>query len=263
MPERTEYAPGTPSWVDLSTTDIDAAKTFYSSIFGWDLADSPTPGGGSYTMATRNGKAAAGMMAQMPEQAEQGIPSAWNAYVTVENADQALAAAESAGGSALGPVMEVMEAGRMGVMSDPTGGVCCVWEPNQHIGAQLVNEHGTLTWTDLMTGDPAGAAEFYGSVFGWEAQAMDSPMGPGQMFSLGGAPIASANPAPEGVPPHWAVYFSVDDCDACVESITANGGSLMMDPMDTGPGRMGFAVDPTGAHFNIIEPNPDFDPTAA
>ena len=263
MPERTEYAPGTPSWIDLSTSDLDTAKSFYASVFGWEVDDQPTDQGGTYAMASRNGKAVAGLMPQMPELAEQGAPSAWNTYVTVADADAAVSAAEGAGGTIHSPVMEVMEAGRMAVLGDPTGGVCCVWEPKDHIGAELVNEHGTLTWTDLATTDQGAASAFYSQVFGWDSQEVAGDMGTGTMYMLDGAPIASANDTHGGAPPHWAVYFAVDDCDACLEAVTANGGSLMGPAMDTPPGRMGFAQDPTGAHFNVIQLDPDFDPMAA
>lgn len=265
MPERQEYAPGTPSWVDLGTTDIEAAKEFYAGIFGWELEDSPTPHGGSYTMASRGGRSVAGLMAMPEEQRQMGAPPAWNTYVTVSDAEQALAAAEAAGGTVLVPVMDVMDAGRMGVIADPLGGACCVWQPQEHIGSQLVNEHGALTWTEFLTDDPAAAASFYSGLFGWKTVEFAGPDGgaPGQMFLLEGTPVASASPAPAGVPTHWSVYFAVDDCDACAEAISAGGGQVTVGPMDIPPGRMAAAVDPTGAHFNVIELDPDFDPMAA
>ena len=263
MPERTEHAPGTPSWVELTTTDIDAAKDFYAATLGWDYQDMPVPDSPPYTMASRKGKSVAGLFPQPAQMAEQGMPSMWNTYVTVADVEQTVASAEAAGGAVHQPVMEVMEAGRMAVVGDPTGAACCLWEPNQHIGAELVNEHGALTWTDLMTGDRQAASDFYTGLFGWEPVEVEGPQGAGMMFNLAGAPIASASAAPEGVPPHWAVYFSVDDCDACAQAITDNGGTIMAGPMDIPPGRMVAATDPTGAAFNAIELNPDFDPTAA
>lgn len=262
MPERSEYAVGTPSWVDLSSTDVDASKQFYASTFGWDYMDNPVPEGGTYTMALTGGRAAAGMMAQQPQQAEMGIPPMWNTYVTVADAEQTLAAAQAAGGQIHAPVMDVMDAGRMAVITDPTGAVFFIWEPKEHIGAQVVNEHGALTWTALQTGDQAAAAEFYGQLFGWDAQQMGSPTEPSTMFMLDGAPIASAHDVQEDTPPHWSVYFAVDNCDDCAEAITSNGGQVMMGPLDMPPGRMSAAMDPTGAPFNVIQLNPDFDPTA-
>ena len=51
MPKRTSYAQGTPSWVDLQTTDQEAAKAFYSGLFGWTYDDQPMPQGPVYSMA--------------------------------------------------------------------------------------------------------------------------------------------------------------------------------------------------------------------
>ena len=48
MGERTSHAPGTFSWADLSTTDTDGAKAFYTGLFGWDTEDNPMPEGGVY-----------------------------------------------------------------------------------------------------------------------------------------------------------------------------------------------------------------------
>ena len=50
MAERTEYAPGIFSWADLSTTDPEAAKSFYAALFGWQSEDLPVPGGSVYSM---------------------------------------------------------------------------------------------------------------------------------------------------------------------------------------------------------------------
>jgi predicted enzyme related to lactoylglutathione lyase len=259
MPEVTEYAPGTPSWVDLASTDVDAAKPFYERLFGWTYDDSPTPDGGTYTMAMSKGKPVCGIMAQPPNMA--GMPSMWSTFVSVEDVDASIAAAEAAGGSVNVPAMDVMDAGRMAVLQDPTGAVICLWQPQAHIGAHLVNEHGALTWTDLMTNDKAAAAEFYGALFGWDAT-VSPPMpngGTATMFGLNGGMVASAGdlPAPE-VPPHWHVFFAVDDADAAAATITEAGGQVVSGPFDTPPGRMVVAADPTGGSFSVIQLNPDF-----
>ena len=56
MGERTSYTPGTFSWAELVTSDADAAKSFYSQLFGWEYEDNPTgPDGPVYSMAQRDG----------------------------------------------------------------------------------------------------------------------------------------------------------------------------------------------------------------
>ena len=58
MPKKTEYQQGTPSWVDLQTTDQAAGKDFYASLLGWSYDDRPMPQGGTYSMALVNGETA-------------------------------------------------------------------------------------------------------------------------------------------------------------------------------------------------------------
>ena len=91
MSERTSYAPGTPSWVDLGSPDLDAAVEFYGALFGWEVAESQSPEQtGGYRIAILSGKTVAGMMPLMQE----GQPPAWTTYVSVEDADATAAAVE-------------------------------------------------------------------------------------------------------------------------------------------------------------------------
>jgi len=153
--------------------------------------------------------------------------------------------------------MDVMEAGRMAVIVDPTGGVVCLWQAKEHIGAEVVNEHGALMWTELMTPDVAAAADFYGQVLGWTTESVD--MGDGSTYTLfvnGGEQIAGAMAPPmEDIPTRWEIYFAVDDCDGCVEQAQGLGASVLNPPMDSPPGRMAALADPSGVPFSIIQPS--------
>ena len=145
MPERTKYAPGTPSWVDIQTSDPTGAKAFYSALFGWEYDDQPVGHDAEgndafYSMATKNGKHVAAI-APLPM---PGVPPHWNTYVTVADVDATAAQVPGAGGSVMMPPFDVMDAGRMAVIADPTGALICLWQATNHIGASLVNEHGTL-----------------------------------------------------------------------------------------------------------------------
>ncbi len=255
MPERTGYSHGTPSWLDLSSSDPGASRDFYGGLFGWDFEENPTDAGGTYVMASKGGKSVAGMMQQAPEQAEMGIPPMWNSYVTVDDVEDTTSRAAEAGGSVMMPAMDVMDAGRMAVIVDPTGGVLCLWQAKEHIGSEVVNEHGALTWTELITPDVDAAAAFYGATLGWGTEAMDmGEAGTYTLFLNGGEQIAGAMPPPmEGIPTHWGVYFAVDDCDACVAAAQGLGATVLNPPTDTPPGRMATLADPSGATFSVIQ----------
>lgn len=248
MPERTSYDPGTPSWIELATPDLAASKAFYAGLFGWDFDDQPIGDGGTYTMCEQAGKPVAGMM-----QAQEGIPPAWSSFVTVADVDATVAKAAGAGGQVIQDPFDVLDAGRMSVIGDPTGAVLCLWQPKGHIGAHLVNEHGALTWNELLTPDVDRAADFYTQVLNWTTErfeAMDYTV----FNNAAGRGIAGAmKPPAEGIPPHWGIYFSVDDCDAAVDTATQAGASVRMPPTDMeGVGRMAALQDPQGVGFSVL-----------
>ncbi|MFQ5555946.1 MAG: VOC family protein [Acidimicrobiales bacterium] len=254
MPVRDSYLEGTPSWVDLATTEPEGAKRFYSAMFGWDFTDEEAGGEAVYTMATKDGHAAAGMMQQAQEQVDMGLPPMWNTYITVDDVQATVGRVESAGGRVMAPVMDVMDAGKMAVVVDPSGAVVCLWEADQHVGAEIVNEPGAFVWSELQTADRDGAAGFFSKLIGWDTGRTDlGPMGDMTLFKVGGQDVASAMDLPgEGVPPHWQVYFGVEDCDSACATATAHGGRVLAAPMDIPPGRMAVLADPAGAVFSII-----------
>src|SRR2546423_7497517 len=169
MGTRTEHAPGTFSWVDLTTSDAAAARRFYADLFGWELDDNEIPGGGIYTMCKVDGEYV-GAISPSTDQA----PPRWNSYVTVASADESAAKAKEAGANLIEEPFDVMQAGRMALLQDPTGAALCVWEPREAIGAGRVNEPGCLTWNELHTPDIDAAASFYRELFGWTTDAMDT-----------------------------------------------------------------------------------------
>ena len=255
MPERTAHPPGTPSWVDVQTSDPIAAKAFYGALFGWEYDDQPVGHDADgndavYSMATKNGKHVAAI-APLPM---PGIPPHWNTYVTVADADATAAQVPDAGGSVMMAPFDVMDAGRMAVIADPTGAMLCLWQPTNHPGAALVNEPGALSWNELMTADLAAATAFYAKIFGWEAVPLDMGGMAYTELKLSGRTIAGAmKPPMEGMPATWGVYFAVDDTDKAVEIVTSNGGTVVQPPVDLPPGRMAVIADPAGAMFNVIK----------
>lgn len=115
MAEFTKHDPGTFSWADLSTSDLDAAIALYTDLFGWDVAKEDMPDGSVYAMFRLNGKD----VAAASRLREEDVPPHWNVYVTVDDAEQTAKHAEAAGGSIVAPVFDVMEYGRMTVIADP------------------------------------------------------------------------------------------------------------------------------------------------
>ena len=255
MPVRTSYAQGTPNWVDLQTTDQAAAKAFYGSLFGWSYDDQPMPPNGVYSMAKLGEGYVAAIAPQSPELAAAGAPPVWNTYLAVDSADDAVSKVEAAGGQVAMAPFDVMDAGRMAFVMDPSGAAVAFWQAGQHIGASLVNEPGTVMWNELITTDPSAVA-FYEQVLGLTTSVMDMGTGEYTIFEAAGQQVGGSTPPQmPGTPNHWHVYFAVADADAFVTKVTELGGSILVEPFDTPVGRMAVLRDPQGATFSIIQPS--------
>jgi predicted enzyme related to lactoylglutathione lyase len=251
MPDRSEYKPGTPCWIDIGT-DVDAAKTFYGGLFGWTAQDAgPVEETGGYGFFLKDGKMVAGYGPQ-----QQPVVF-WTTYVAVSDIDETTQRAEKAGGNVILPPMEVMAAGKMAVYQDPTGAFISAWQPGEHKGAQLVNEPGSWSWNELNTRDLERSKSFYSEVFGWDPVTQGEGANSYTEWKLDGESVAGMMEmppmVPADVPPHWLVYFAVDDADAAVAKIQELGGSVFVPPMDVQPGRLSVVADPQGAAFAVIK----------
>jgi uncharacterized protein len=241
---RDAYLPGVPCWIDLRQPDPEAARAFYGGLFGWSFSDEP------YSIASLDGRAVAAIA--------PGAGPAWNMYVAVEGIEAAAAKIEAAGGRTCGPIEDV-EVGRLAAFEDSLGASFLVWEARQFPGAQLVNEPGAWVFNGLETGDRAGAAKFYGDVFGWELR--DFEFGPyfrldGYGDSIGAGDwggfqdvVAAFGQGDDRA--HWTTTFGVADCDAAVARATELGATVLREPVDVPFVRLADIRDPQGAVITL------------
>ena len=165
MPDRDGYIAGVPCWIDTTQPDPDAAAEFYGALFGWETEDTmPADAPGKYYMARIRGRDAAAISSQMGEDAQ---PAVWNTYIQVDSADDTAEKVKAAGGSVMMEPFDIFDSGRMAFVADPQGAAFGLWQPNQHLGTRVDNEHGAINFNDLHTDDIEGAKAFYGEVFGW------------------------------------------------------------------------------------------------
>jgi predicted enzyme related to lactoylglutathione lyase len=256
MPEMKSHQPGSFCWADLATNDTDGAKTFYSSLFGWDAVDTPTDVGVPYTMLLKGGKPVCALYAMAPSQT--GLPPHWQSYVSVEDVDTAAAAFPTHGGSVLMPPMDIMESGRMSMVQDPTGAVLGLWQAKQHLGAELWNQPGAICWNELLTRDMGQAERFFADQFGWTIKTSQSVMeGKYCIFVNAGQEVGGMmqiEPEWGPMPSNWTIYFGVDDCDGTIAEAERRGGKLLFPPMEIeNVGRFAYLQDSFGAVFAVIQ----------
>jgi predicted enzyme related to lactoylglutathione lyase len=252
MGKRATHAPGTFSWVDLATTDAAAAKAFYTGLFGWQTEDEDAGGGAVYTICRLEGDAVSGLYEMTDDMRVTGMPPAWTSYVTVEDADAAVARAKELGGSAIDEAFDVLDAGRMAVLRDPQGAVFAVWQPRTRIGAERVNDVGCLCMNELVTTDVDGARAFYEGLFDWAVEAADAGGAPTAFVLNGGRINGAVFTLEDDAPAHWRACFTVESNEAALDRVRALGGTVLLEPLDIGHGTLAMARDPQGAFFTLF-----------
>jgi predicted enzyme related to lactoylglutathione lyase len=252
VPVRSSAPLGAPTWIDLTTSDVDRAQQFYSAVFGWTY-ESPGPEYGGYINAFKDGKYVGGLMRNDPQ---WNSPDTWATYFHTADMKATMAKAIAAGAVSCVDAMEVKDKGWMGVLTDPTGAVFGLWQPSGHRGFEVVNENGAPVYHGLMTRDYGKALDFYREVFGWHTDTVsDTDEFRYSTASFDGDPLLGVMDGtrhlPEGVPSHWDFFLGADDVDKTVQLIVENGGSVIRAAEDTPYGRLAAVADPTGAGFNL------------
>ncbi len=255
-----ESIEGTFGWIDLATSDAEGAKGFYSAVFGWTFEDMPTDAGPDYTMFQFDGHGTCGMYQQPPEMSEQGIPPCWNSYIAVNDADAMTAKAESLGARVLQQPFDVMDVGRMSVISDLDGAIVSLWQDRKQCeegGEIIVNVPNTWCWNELYCNNPEKEIAFYEDLFGWTHDTSKNPMGLDYVtYKKDGRELAGMLQIQSDwgeMPPVWGVYFTVADVQETMAKVKAAGGKVLMEPMAIpGVGEFTSITDPQGAFFNII-----------
>jgi uncharacterized protein len=262
MAESTGFKPGEFCWTDLQTTDAKAAIGFYTSLFGWKTEDLEMPGGGgTYTMARIGGKDAAGLSGMPPDMQAQHIPSHWNVYFSVANADAAAKKASSLGGKVVAPAFDVGDSGRMAILEDPSGAMFSVWQPKKNIGAGVKDQPGAPNWAELATRNVDACGSFYTKLFDWKPQTMNMGNMNYTVFNVGdqgtGGMMEMMKGVPDSVPSYWQVYFLVANCDQSSARAKSLGAKEMVPPTDIpDTGRFAMFTDPQGASFSILQASP-------
>jgi predicted enzyme related to lactoylglutathione lyase len=241
-----------PAWVDLATSDAEAARTFYGKLFGWDIEVNPDPQYGGYGIARVDGGDAAGIgPVQSPQQ-----PTTWSLYVGTDDVDALSDAVTAAGGTVVAPPFDVGDQGRMAAFQDPTGALFSAWQGTRMSGFGTAGSN-TFAWAELTSSNIDTALPFYERLLGWRTRRSPMPGGPDYVeFQLGDESVAGAwAMSPEqmgGAPSQWMVYFSVDDIDAAFRTAIASGGREVNAPQPYPGGKYAIVTDPQGSTFGLL-----------
>jgi predicted enzyme related to lactoylglutathione lyase len=240
---------GTPTWIDLGIPDLDRAMDFYRALFGWEYEVGPAEAG-HYTICLLDGRGVAALALNQ----DPGVDAFWwNVYFAADNCDQTSERVLAAGGELIMPPMDVMEQGRMAMARDPVGAQFGLWQGRNRIGAETVNEPGSLVRNDLITASPGPARDFYAKVFDFSLEG--NPDLPDFDFTFlrrpDGHEIGGIMGVPDAPTSSWATTFEVADTDWTLEQTVAHGGQA-------GPaedfiyGRLATITDPFGTEFSVI-----------
>ncbi len=253
MPRRDSAPLGAPCWIDLFTSDAEAARSFYGDLFGWTSVVGGEEYGG-YISFERDGTMVAGAMTN---DGSSGAPDAWTVYLATADAQATVDAAAAHGGQLVMGPMEVPEMGHMAVLTEPGGAAFGIWQPTGHQGFGVLAEPGSPGWFELHTRSYKESVAFHEEVFGWDTH-VASDTEDFRYTTMGEEEAALAGimddtvMGPDGPPAYWATYFQVADTDAALARIVELGGAKVMGPDDTPYGRLAVAADPTGARFHLV-----------
>ncbi|WP_043668946.1 VOC family protein [Streptomyces xylophagus] len=239
---------GGPCWAELGTSDLEAAKRFYADVFGWRPETDPRQEAGGYTVA-HIGDAAVAALTPLFQESQ---PVAWNVSFAVADADATAAKIRAAGGTLLMEPIDVFDIGRFTVALDPGGAAFQTWQARTFPGAGLFNAPGALGWVELLTRAPERAETFYTTVFGWTVR----PSAHYPQWGIDGADFGGMMTMDEKFPPevspHWLPYFAVADVDTTAATVTAAGGTVLMEPTSMADvRRIAVLRDPQGAVFGV------------
>ncbi len=251
-----KYPHGTFCWVELRSPYEEQTKNYYAYLLDWEVNDTPQGIQPNYTLYQKYGQAVAGFN-PMDEQATNIYDQPqWVSYIVVDNIRQLAERVSEYGGMILVGPTKAFDSGTMMVIQDPTGASVVLWQPENFIGAGLINTPGTFTWNELITPYPEKALEFYSKLLGWTHHPQEGQDDYYLIQNNGrnNAGVLQMNEAWGNTPSRWYVYFSVDSHSKRLARSISLGGIEIDKPTDGGETNdYSLIVDPSGVDFHIIQ----------
>jgi uncharacterized protein len=238
--------PGTPVWVEMTTTDINRSKAFYKHLFGWS-SRAHGSGQDGRVIFELDGKSVAGAH---PGQREE---SSWLTYFRPVDPEKLAVRVETGGGKVLTSASNALGGVSAIISCDNLGAIFGVSQPGEGLGFERSYEPNTFIWAELNARNCDTAIPFYRAVFGWDT--FEPPGGRYTDFLVDGAMIGATQEPPAGMPgdlrPQWVPYFKVVDYDTAATRVRELGGIVHSSGHYPG-GQFAICADPTGAYFGVL-----------
>ena len=119
---------GAPTWSELGTRDVEAARAFYAKVFDWRFEDREYERG-TYTRISAAGEPFGGMV-DITERTPPEIPAHWLVYFAADDAEATVTRAKESGGEIPAGPFEISEVGTIAVIKDPGGAFFAIIQPD-------------------------------------------------------------------------------------------------------------------------------------
>lgn len=258
MGERADYAAGTFCWAGLATSRPAEAEAFYTGLLGWEAEELSAGAAGTYRLMRRDGKDVAILYLQTAQARAAHAPPHWTSYISVTDADATATRAGQLGGAAVfREPFDVLDAGRVAAIRDPTGAIVSLWQPHSKIGATLVNDVGALCWNELATTDVERAKTFFSDLLGWAYQTNEVGYTTITNACHRNGAIRRLGAHERAIQPNWLPFFTVDSLEQAARHAERLGGQQLSPTTPTGSGRFLVIADPQQAPFALFEGDTD------
>jgi predicted enzyme related to lactoylglutathione lyase len=268
-PATEAHLPGKFVWADLFSSDVTGARRFYGSLFGWDWRWVSDRAGRRYGIFTHDGAAVAGL-AHVDAPDGDETYARWVHYISVDDVGEAVSRVEARGGRVMLPAHAVAERGEFAVLADAQDAPFGVLRSSSGDPADYRAAIGEWLWVALAAPDAAAAADFYGSLFGYEVFRREGASGRvDYVLARGGhsrAGITQLGPKTEAAAT-WVGCVRVGDLAATLEKARALGGVVLYETAVGSSGdELAIVEDPFGAPIGLIHwtfPEEDAAPAEA
>ena len=246
-----EFHPGKFIWKDLMTDDLEAAKKFYSGLFGWTYVDVEN-GNKDYTIVLHEGKPIAGMFRLQDVKKEQKY-SQWISYISVPDMTQAINYLENSDGSVYREAFELPNRGTVAYVLDDENAVLAFVKSSSGDPSDFEPVYDEWFWTELWTSNIEKSEKFYTELFGYNLRKFTTAASNQYyVFQNENKPRAGMLKIPyDNVKPHWMPYIAVKDPIAIVNKVEDLGGHIYIRPEGISMNDAAILADPSGAVFTI------------